>query len=134
MTRVRQTLAILRQHQLYAKVSKCTFFQHRVEYLGHVVSAEGLSPDPAKVQAIRDSKVPESITDIRSFLGLAGYYRRLIPHFAKIVAPLTNLTRKKHSLYMVLKGARGILVAEGCAVACSSVATRGPRERIFRYY
>ena len=94
MTHVRQTLEILRQHQLYAKVSKCAFFQNRVEYLGHVVSTEGLSPDPAKVQAVRDWKMPESVTDIRSFLGLAGYYRRFIPQFVKIAAPLTNLTKK----------------------------------------
>ena len=70
------------------------FFQNRVEYLGHAVSTEGLSPDPAKVQAVRDWKMPESVTEVRSFLGLAGYYRRFIPKFAKIVAPLTNLTRK----------------------------------------
>ena len=62
-------------------------FNIREEYLGHVVSAEGLSPDPAKVQAVRDWKVPESVTDVRSFLGLAGYYRRFIPQFAKIAAP-----------------------------------------------
>ena len=54
MTHVRQTLAILRKHRLYAKVSKCTLFQHRVEYLGHVVSAKGLLPDLAKVQGMRD--------------------------------------------------------------------------------
>ena len=94
MTHVRQTLDILRKHQLYAKVLKCTFFQHKVEYLGHVVSAEGLSPDLAKVQAVRDWKVPESIIDIHSFLGLVGYYRRFIPQFAQIAAPLTNLTKK----------------------------------------
>ena len=94
MTHVRQTLAILRKHQLSAKVSKCTFCQHRAEYLVHLVSAEGLSPDPAKAQAMRDWKVPEFVTDILSFLGFAGYYRRFIPQFAKIAAPLTNLTRK----------------------------------------
>ena len=94
VTHVRQTLAILREHQLYAKVSKCSFFQHRVEYLGHIVSSEGLSPDPAKVAAVADWKVPTSVTEVRSFLGLAGYYRRFIPQFAKIAAPLTNLTRK----------------------------------------
>ena len=58
------------------------------------MSSEGLSPDPAKVQAVMNWKVPETVTEIRSFLGLAGYYRRFIPQFAKIAAPLTNLTRK----------------------------------------
>ena len=134
MTHVRQTLEILRKHQLYAKVSKCTFFQHRVDCLGHGVSAKGLSPDLAKIQAMRDWKVPKSVIDIRSFLGLVGYYHRFIPHFAKIAAPLTNLTKEKHSLYLALKGGRGIPAAEGCATACSNVAARGPREEIFRDY
>ena len=62
-----------------------------MEYLGHVVSAEGLLPDPAKVQAVREWKVPENVTDIRSFLGLAGYYRRFIPQFAKIAGPPDQL-------------------------------------------
>ena len=91
---VRQTLSILRHHQLYAKVSKCAFFQSSVEYLGHVVSAQGLQVDPAKVQAVQDWKIPTNVTEVRSFLGLAGYYRRFIPQFARIAAPLTNLTRK----------------------------------------
>ena len=94
VTHVRKTLEILRQNQLYAKVSKCAFFQSSVEYLGHIVSAEGLAVDPAKVKAVQEWKVPTSVTEIRSFLGLAGYYRRFIPQFAKIAAPLTNLTRK----------------------------------------
>ena len=96
VTHVCQTLSLLWQHRLYAKVSKCAFFQSHVEYLGHVVSANGLSPDPAKVQVVRDWKVPESVTELRSFLGLTGYYHRFIPQFARIAAPLTNLTRKNH--------------------------------------
>ena len=91
---VRKTLEILRQHHLYAKVSKCSFFQSSVEYLGHVVSDKGLSPDPAKVQAVSNWKVPTNVSEIRSFLGLAWYYCRFIPDFARIAASLTNLTRK----------------------------------------
>ena len=91
---VTQVLQVLRQHHLYAKVSKCSFFQHSVEYLGHVVTADGVAPDPVKVRAVQDWKVPENVREIRSFLGLAGYYRRFIQDFAKIAAPLTELTRK----------------------------------------
>ena len=90
VTHVRKTLEILRQNQLYAKVSKCAFFQSSVEYLGHIVSAEGLAMDLAKIQATQDWKAPTLVAEIRSFLGLAGYYRRFIPQFAKIAALLTN--------------------------------------------
>ena len=72
VTQVRQTLEILRQNRLYAKVSKCAFFQSSVEYLGHIVSAEGLSVDPAKVQAVQDWKIPTTVTEVRSLLGLWG--------------------------------------------------------------
>ena len=78
----------------YAKVSKYAFFQSSVDYLGHIVSVAGLTVDPAKVKAVQEWKVPTSVTEIRSVLGLAGYYRHFIPQFAKIAAPLTNLTHK----------------------------------------
>ena len=93
---VKKTFEILRQHSLFAKVSKCEFFRSSVHYLGHVVSEQGLSPDPAKVQAVANWKVPMNVSEVRSFLGLAGYYRRFIKNFARIAAPLTNLTRKNH--------------------------------------
>ena len=64
--------------------------------MGHVVSEQGLSPNPAKVQAVANWKVPMNVSEVCSFLGLAGYYRRFIKNFARIAAPLTNLTRKNH--------------------------------------
>ena len=93
---VRKIFEILRQHSLYAKVSKCEFFQSNVHYLVHLVSEEGLSPDPTKVQAVANWKVPTNVSEIRSFLGLARYYRRLSRDFARISGPSTNLTRKNH--------------------------------------
>jgi len=69
-------LSRLRQHQLYAKFSKCEFWLKKVPFLGHVLSEEGISVDPAKVQEMLDWKVPTSVHEVRSFLGLGGYYRR----------------------------------------------------------
>ena len=92
---VRKTLEILREHKLYAKMTKCSFFQQEVDYLGHVVGIDGVKPDPAKIKAIKEWKQPENVKELRSFLGLAGYYRRFIQDFAKIATPLTDLTRKK---------------------------------------
>ncbi|KAL5581189.1 hypothetical protein UlMin_013631 [Ulmus minor] len=85
---------LLRDHKLYAKFSKCDFWLSKVHFLGHVVSKEGVSVDPAKVEAVSKWAAPTSVTEIRSFLGLAGYYRRFVEGFSKIVAPLTALTRK----------------------------------------
>ena len=89
---IRQTL---REHRLYAKLSKCQFWLDSVGFLGHIVSAEGVSVDPQKVEAILNWKPPTSVTEIRSFLGLAGYYRKFVEGFSKIAAPLTRLTRKE---------------------------------------
>ena len=91
---LRSVLTLLRQEKLYAKFSKCEFWLTEVQFLGHVVNAEGIHVDPAKIEAISKWEAPKSPTEIRSFLGLAGYYRRFIEGFAKIVVPLTYLTRK----------------------------------------
>ena len=92
---LRIILQTLREHRLYAKLSKCQFWIDSVAFLGHIVSAEGVSVDPQKVEAILNWKPPMSVTEIRSFLGLSGYYRKFVEGFSKIAAPLTRLTRKE---------------------------------------
>ena len=87
-------LQTLRRHQLYAKFNKCEFWLSRVGFLGHVVSADGIYVDPQKVEAVENWGQPTTATEVRSFLGLAGYYRRFIEGFSKIVGPLHCLTRK----------------------------------------
>ena len=91
---LRLVLGVLREKQLYAKLSKCEFWMDEVQFLGHVISAQGIAVDPAKVEAVVKWESPKSATEIKSFVGLAGYYRRFIEGFSKIVAPLTLLTRK----------------------------------------
>ena len=84
----------LRGAGLRLKPKKCTFAQPSVEYLGHVVSAEGIRTDPRKLQAVRDYPAPIDLKSLRSFLGLCSYYRRFVPGFSKVAAPLHALTRK----------------------------------------
>jgi hypothetical protein len=85
----------LRDHQLYAKFSKCAFWLREVPFLGHIISAEGIAVDPSKVQEVLDWKSPRSVTQICSFLRLAGYYHRFIPNFSKITKPMTQLLEKE---------------------------------------
>ncbi|KAJ0938220.1 putative nucleotidyltransferase, Ribonuclease H [Helianthus annuus] len=92
---LRCILKLLHHEQLYAKFSKCEFWLRDVQFLGHVVSERGIQVDPAKVEAVMNWQEPKTPTEIRSFLGLAGYYRRFIENFSRIAAPLTSLTRKK---------------------------------------
>ena len=75
---LRIVLQTLKEHQLYAKFSKCEFWLKRVTFLGHIISQDGLEVDPEKVEAVLNWKRPETITEIRSFLGLAGYYQKFI--------------------------------------------------------
>ena len=91
---LRAIMETLRVHQLKAKFSKCHFWREEVRFLGHIVSKEGLAVDPAKVVAVQDWKTPKNATEVRSFLGLAGFYRKFIKDFAKISAPLTRMTNK----------------------------------------
>ena len=92
---LRVVLQTLRDHQLYAKFSKYEFWLTEVRFRGHVVSALGVSVDPEKVEAVMSWERPKSVFEIRSFLGLAGYYMSFIEDFSRLAAPMTKLTRKE---------------------------------------
>ena len=92
-------LGKLREHQLYAKFSKCEFWLKEVGFLGHVISGEGIAVDPTKVDTVTNWEAPTTVGEIRSFLGLAGYYRRFIENFSKIVKPMMELLKRILSSY-----------------------------------
>jgi hypothetical protein len=87
---LRLVLQKLREHQLYAKFSKCAFWLKEVSFLGHIITDGGIAVDPSKVRVVLNWSPPKNVPEIRSFLGLAGYYRRFIKGFSKIVKPLTT--------------------------------------------
>ncbi|XP_073061824.1 uncharacterized protein [Primulina eburnea] len=91
---LRIVLKTLREKQLYAKLKKCEFWLEQVAFLGHIVSKEGIAVDPSKIESIKQWSIPKTVSEVRSFLGLAGYYRQFIADFSKIALPLTSLTRK----------------------------------------
>ena len=84
----------LREKKLYAKLSKCDFLLKKVSFLGHIVLAEGIRVDPIKIEAVVNWKPPRNVTEMRSFLGLTGYYRTFVKGFSIIASPLTKLLRK----------------------------------------
>ncbi|KAD4179438.1 hypothetical protein E3N88_28029 [Mikania micrantha] len=92
---IREVLEMLRREKLYAKFSKCAFWLQEVQFLGHVISLEGIMADLAKVEAVMKWNPPKTPTKVRSFFGLASYYRRFIQDFSRIATPLTKLTRKE---------------------------------------
>ena len=83
----------LQDEKLYAKFKKCEFWLDQVSFLGHVISGNGLAVDPEKIKVVVEWPTPKSVTEIRSFLGMAGYYKKFVEGFSKIAGPLTRLTQ-----------------------------------------
>ena len=94
LKRLEEILQRLRAANLMLKPSKCHFFKHQVEFLGHIVSQDGVSTDPHKVEAVKEWPIPRRVRDVRAFLGLTGYYRRFIQNYGEIAKPLHKLTEK----------------------------------------
>jgi len=92
--RLEEVLQRLREHKLKLQPDKCEFLRKETVYLGHIISENGISPDPSKLEAIKNFPEPKRVKDIQSFIGLAGYYRKFIKNFSKIAKPLTKLTKK----------------------------------------
>jgi hypothetical protein len=91
---LRVVLEKLRAHKLYAKFNKCEFWHEKVDFLGHILTTEGVAVDLEKVEAVSNWQQPTNVSEIRSFLGLAGYYQRFIEGFSKVARPMTELLRK----------------------------------------
>ena len=104
---VERVLQRLSELNLTLAPEKCTFFQNQVKYLGHILTSNGIKQDPSKIKAIKEAAIPKTLKDLRSFMGMASYYRKFTKNFADLVAPLTDLTKG----FTVKKGSK-ILLAD----------------------
>ena len=96
-------LQVLREHQIYAKFSKCDFYKPQIQYLGHIISEKGTTMDPENIKAIEDWPTPTSVTDIRSSLRLARYYQKFIEKLLRIACPMTTLQKKENKFLWMTK-------------------------------
>ncbi|GKC45785.1 putative reverse transcriptase domain-containing protein [Tanacetum coccineum] len=118
---LRIILELLKKEKLYAKFSKYDFWIRIVQFLRHLINSQGLHVDPAKIEAVKNWASPTTPTEIRQFLGLAGYYRRFIEGFSKIAKSLTELTQKKRSIYgEKIKSLEAVLMQKEKVIAYAS--------------
>ncbi|CAI7791992.1 unnamed protein product [Closterium sp. NIES-54] len=103
MEHLRKVFEILRKNKFYVKLSKSDFALKKVQFLGHMVSAEGVHVDPRKIEAVKKWKVPENMKELQQFLGFTNYYNRFVPQYAKIAAPLTDLLKKDTPFKWILR-------------------------------
>ena len=87
-------LKTLEEHKLYAKLKKCEFWLEEMQFLGHIMTKDGISVDQTKIEAIVNWPRPKNVSEVRSVLGMAGYYRRFVEGFSKLALPITRLLRK----------------------------------------
>ena len=95
MEHLKQVLKVLQDNQLVVNKKKCSFGERQVEYLGHVISGQGVAVDPEKVRSVINWPIPRNVKGVRGFLGLTGYYRKFIVVYGMIAKPLTELTKKE---------------------------------------
>lgn len=93
-----EVLTLLSKNDFYVKLSKCDFEKHELKYIGHLVGREGIKVDPAKTQVVRDWPTPSNVKDVRSFLGLANYFRKFVQGYSTLVEPLTKLHKERVGL------------------------------------
>ncbi|XP_072962659.1 uncharacterized mitochondrial protein AtMg00860-like [Typha angustifolia] len=97
---IRTVPSLLRQYKLKAKGSKCSWGQQRVDYLGHIISKDGVEADPKKIQSMVEWPLPKTTKELRGFLDLTGYYRRFVANYGKVAAPLTALLQEGAFIWM----------------------------------